>query len=186
MDIISFLLGYTSGKNGSSAEPILQEKTVTPGESVIEVTPDDGFDGLSKVIVEAIAGSGKTPVVVSGKFNPTSASEFTVQHSLGVVPDIAIFCLSETTTNHAIAIFCVSFSTAFNTAVGKNKGSATGVLSSGGNMSIEVGALDENASSSKSYCGFRNTTATEFTVGGSTFKLDTGKYYSYFLIGGLT
>lgn len=167
----------------AETKSLIKAALIEKGQAVSDT---DTFRSYADKVLAIEAGGGKTPVVVSGNFNPTSASEFTVQHSLGVVPDIAIFCLSETTTNHAIAIFCVSFSTAFNTAVGKNKGSATGILSSGGNMSMGVGALDENASSSKSYGGFRNTTATEFTVGGSTFNLDTGKYYSYFLIGGLT
>lgn len=97
------LVGKT-GAEGGGDSPVLQAKSVTPSESEQSVTPDSGYNGLSKVTVGAIQTETKT-VTANGTVTPSTGKylkQVTVNVPTSSSPNLQTKSVSPSTAEQTI------------------------------------------------------------------------------------
>lgn len=123
--------------------------------------------------------------VATGTFTPTE-KVMTVEHGMGIVPDIiAVFSDAAPVSMTVNSAF--GFSTACKEAFGEEcKGFAKVALGTGqiATMLVTQG-FDDSSLPSSSGC-VRAVTADTFTMGSTTFGLDTATSYTWYAYGGIT
>ena len=163
--------------NVPAPEIKLQDKTITENG---EYTADEGFFGLGKILVE-IASGGDSYKVAEKYFDATGTSN-TIKHYLGVIPDMLILVPSAPKAGNLL--IGIGFSSSM---IAENSGlrGRAGYYNSNGTVltMLDTVGMDGNVSADYAkFGGFRDVTASEFTVGGTTGQLESGKRYYYYAL----
>ena len=140
---LAFPAGFVSAVEGIQAgtsAPVLQEKTVSPTTSRQTITPDDGYDGLSKVIViELRPVAQATPSISVSTAGKITAS---VSQSAGYVADGTKSATQQLTTQAAKT---VTPGTADQTAVSSGR-YTTGAVIVKGDANLVAGNIKSGVS----------------------------------------
>lgn len=174
---------------GVNVNPTLEELTVT-ANGIYEPTESDGY---SKVTVNvqsggASGGTGERNVIIkTGSYTVSSETEQkTIEHGLGVIPDMFIFRIVGTipSTTKAASVFGGTFLAPW--MVGETQG--TFYFTTCYNTSRSVtngGGTYRDYTQSGSYDFIQGVTATHFTVGGISDRHQTGLTYYWTAFGNL-
>lgn len=98
-DITKISCKKTSGGNAVFIIPSLQEKTVSVSTSAVSVTPDAGYDGLSKVTVE---GYAHVTAILNASSTGCSSAQLVVSCPNFTPSAIAVVRNSSTNVNNTI------------------------------------------------------------------------------------
>ena len=79
--------GSYAGSSSGGNTPNLQTKTVTPSESTQTVSPDSGYDGLSKVTVNAISSTYIGSDVTKKKRSNLHPEDNQPEHCIWAIPE---------------------------------------------------------------------------------------------------
>lgn len=137
---LSFPDGFVSAIHGIKTEPTLQEKTVSPSTLKQTITPDNGYDGLSKVIVNELRPVAlATPSITVSTAGKITAS---VSQSAGYVADGTKSATQQLTTQAAKT---VTPGTADQTAVASGC-YTTGAVTVKGDANLVAGNIKSGVS----------------------------------------
>ncbi len=167
---------------------IFSKVSIPQPETLIPENIAEGIDIAG--IVGSMAAGGSNAVFASGSFTGTD-SDVTIEHNLGIVPDLVFVSASAQSKviSHYSIVMAIGCTLTAKSILGMNKSYYAVCTKVYGSSSyytyyLTGGSLDIT-SSSTSYL-FRSTNDTSFTLGSSSYVLDSSVTYHWIAIGGLT
>lgn len=129
-----------------------------------------------------VTGAVKTWKVEEGEFTSTATAR-TIQHNLGVTPDMVIVAISDPpSAGGGAIIFAFGLPNAVISATGGNITNT--IVGASASLTYNKG-IDDSNNMMESYGMIRDATTTEFTVGGGNCPLENGKQYVWYAISGI-
>lgn len=141
----------------SSADPVLQSKTVNPKESIQTINPDAGYDGLSSVTVNAIQTETKD-ISANGTYASSSGKYFKsvtvnvanspILQTKTINPDETIQSISPDNGYDGLSKVTVNAIPSTYVGSGVQKRTSSDLITSGETVTIPAGYYDADTSKS--------------------------------------
>lgn len=147
--------------------------------------PSEFPDKISAIEVGSSSGESKSLTYKTGSITPSSTTT-TVIHDMGVIPDIIVVWLDDTTTIVNTVIHMVGYSSNMLNALGGGYICSSTFVVSGGTLSMSTDhGFETTSTNADKYGNIRNVTTESFYIGGSSVVLSSGKSYSWIAISGI-
>lgn len=175
-----------TGTMEAAAAPLLQEKSVTPSTAAQTVTPDSGYDGLSKVSVGAMPSAAQaTPGITVSSSGLITAS---ATQNAGYVPAGTKSATKQLTTQAAKT---VTPGTSDQTAVASGR-YTTGAVTVKGDANLVAGNIKSGVSifgvngeyEGSGGSGGGSAVQSTFTCNGVTYTFDVGMTWEEWVASG--
>lgn len=173
-------LNFAGGDGDFVVEPSSEEKVISKVtiSKPSELIPDNIAKGVIIAGVEGTHSGTQEIVQVKGSYTPTVSGNVTIEHNLGVIPDIIMVRANASAGGYIANIIGFAEEIARDGYFQKiQTNNSYGLISMDGKINI--------FSNSDSNGMIHSATPKIFKVGGSSLAHEVGKTYSWTVIGGL-
>lgn len=173
-------LNFAGGDGDFVVEPSSEEKVISKVtiSKPSELIPDNIAKGVIIAGVEGTHSGTQEIVQVEGSYTPTVSGNVTIEHNLGVIPDIIMV------RGNVKAVGYFANITGFAEEIAQNGDFQKAQVNYSSGLVYMTGALNI-FSDSDSNGLIHSATPKIFKVGGSSVAHEVGKTYSWTVIGGL-
>lgn len=161
---------------------VISRVTIEKPANLLPENIAEGVD-IAGIIGTLAAGGGGSALIASGKVTTTAGPQ-TINHNLGVVPDIVILTTGAWDSTYPRVRNVLGIGSAFAALCGYNFCFYTYETSSSADVTVSNINANSAIDTATSGPGIFNATTTQFSIGSSSFKVNSGS--QWIAIGGLT
>ena len=177
---LTFAGGESFVVEPSSADKVISKVTISPPS---ELVPANIAKGVTIAGIEGTheGGGGGTQEIVraSGEYTPSAEGNVTIEHNLGVIPDIIMIQCDSSKAGYLYYVFASAEEIAQDDSIQRAI-----IWNASKNVSL-VGSSSIFADDTSGYGFISSANPRKFDIGGSIIKNNTDATYSWAVIGGL-
>ena len=176
---LTFAGGESFVVEPSSADKVISKVTISPPS---ELVPANIAKGVTIAGIEGTheGGCGTQEIVrASGEYTPSAEGSITIEHNLGVIPDIIMIQCDSSKAGYLYYVFASAEEIAQDDSIQR------AIIWNASQNASFVGSSSIFADDTSGYGFISSANPRKFDIGGSIIKNNTDATYSWAVIGGL-